>query len=74
MGRKAIFERVRGGVVSRYSRIRLSAKEAKTLEIIGSSITQAAIYGKQLWEMPMTDEQAMQLAHFAKQGVKVRLK
>ena len=60
--------------MNRYSQMKIGEKESKALEIIGNAITEAVIFGKSGWQAPITDEQAMQIAHFAKQGVKVRLK
>lgn len=60
--------------MSRYKLHPVSEQHKKELEIIAEAITHAQIHGKTCYQTPITDEQAMQLQHFAKQGVKVRLK
>ncbi len=60
--------------MSRYKSNPLSEQHKKSLEIIAEAITHAQIHGKACYQAPITDEQAMQISHFAKQGVKVRLK
>ncbi|QDP61706.1 MAG: hypothetical protein Unbinned4466contig1000_18 [Prokaryotic dsDNA virus sp.] len=60
--------------MSRYNLCQTDAQNTKALEIISRAITQSQVYGKSCYQLPITDEQAMQLSHLAKQGVKVRLK